>query len=300
MELYHPSLPFRTNMIREFVMVKHSDNDFFSEQQVFDVLSHEIRRKIMRLLAQHSFLAYSDLKKELKLSTGVLYHHLQKLQQLNLVTQRETKEYELTSEGYHLLEYVRSLENDEVITRGSFMASSPTASVLLKSVPIARMVAWNPLGVALGSLLIIFLGVVIQANFDIMFMGPYLVPTEETFEIKLLLEILTFIIAYAVLEGVYHFFYSNRDLKKELVYLSGILVLPAISSGGVILLWLFSQIIPVLPEIIFWLVIFILHALYFLVMFNLLVNIKRTAVDKSLFFVLGLFYLFLLFVHLLM
>ncbi len=280
-------------------MSNRSSTMDFKEQEVFEVLSHEIRRKIIRLLAQHSFLAYSDLKKELKLSTGVLYHHLQKLQQMKLVSQRKTKEYELTDQGYQLLEYLRTLESDDFLSM-KFTTQVPGVVVFLKDLPIAKIVTWNPLAVALGSMLMLLIGIGVQLNFDLMFIGPYLIPTDEEALIKLVLELFTMLIGYAILEAAYHAVHGRQDWKKEGTFLSGLTLLPATSSLGMLILWVISLLIPILPEIIYWMIISALHVTYFLILFNLLMNIKKISAEKTIILVLLTFYVFLLLVHLMM
>ncbi len=58
--------------------------EFSNEQELFEILSHPLRRQILRLLNQYYIGTYTDLKEHVKSSPGVIYHHLQKLEKMKL------------------------------------------------------------------------------------------------------------------------------------------------------------------------------------------------------------------------
>ena len=49
------------------------------ELLVFTIISHPVRVKIIELLANHGPMGFKELKKELGISTGSIYHHLSML-----------------------------------------------------------------------------------------------------------------------------------------------------------------------------------------------------------------------------
>ncbi len=64
--------------------------------QIFDILAHPIRRRILLWIKEVGYLYYTDFK-ELGLQTGTLYHHLNKLKPY--LQQDEEKRYYLSEEG---------------------------------------------------------------------------------------------------------------------------------------------------------------------------------------------------------
>ncbi|TFG08568.1 MAG: hypothetical protein EU539_02015 [Promethearchaeota archaeon] len=81
------------------------------ESIFYYALSHEIRRKIIKIIGDNDFSSFTALKKILKVSTGTIYHHLDSLSQL--IKQKDDKKYYLTDLGKHA--YNSLLENIEII-----------------------------------------------------------------------------------------------------------------------------------------------------------------------------------------
>ncbi|MHA1339523.1 MAG: hypothetical protein ACTSRZ_05200 [Promethearchaeota archaeon] len=93
-------------------MQKESSN----EENFYYALNHEIRRKIIRIIGEKGESSFTHFKKELKVSTGTLYHHLDVLG--DLITQNSKKKYILTSLGEHAFNFLSknydSLEADKI------------------------------------------------------------------------------------------------------------------------------------------------------------------------------------------
>ena len=60
------------------------------EDKFYIALGHEIRRNIMKFIGNNHIASFTDLKRELQISTGTLYHHLEVLDEM--ISQDETKE----------------------------------------------------------------------------------------------------------------------------------------------------------------------------------------------------------------
>ncbi|MFW9946978.1 MAG: winged helix-turn-helix domain-containing protein, partial [Candidatus Odinarchaeota archaeon] len=69
------------------------------ESNFYYALGHDLRRKIIKIIGDNEFSSFTTLKKELKVSTGTIYHHLDALSQL--IEQRKDKKYYLTELGQH-------------------------------------------------------------------------------------------------------------------------------------------------------------------------------------------------------
>ena len=81
---------------------------------VLKAITNQLRRKILHLINDYTFMIYSDLLRELKLSTGKLNFHLRQL--TGLIEKKDEKSYILTSIGkksLDLLEQLDDLEDDK-------------------------------------------------------------------------------------------------------------------------------------------------------------------------------------------
>ncbi|MBY9006078.1 MAG: HTH domain-containing protein, partial [Candidatus Lokiarchaeota archaeon] len=68
-----------------------------AESSYYYALSHEIRRKIIKIIGDNEFTSFTHLKKELNVSTGTIYHHLETLS--DLIEQKQNKKYYLKELG---------------------------------------------------------------------------------------------------------------------------------------------------------------------------------------------------------
>lgn len=62
-------------------------------------MGHDIRRKIIKIIGDNDYTSFTYLKKELGVSTGSIYHHLETLSEL--IEQKEDKKYYLTELGVY-------------------------------------------------------------------------------------------------------------------------------------------------------------------------------------------------------
>jgi hypothetical protein len=75
--------------------VKKKDVDI--ESSFYYALSHEIRRKIIKIIGDNEYTSFTHLKNELDVSTGTIYHHLETLS--DLIEQKQNKKYYLKELG---------------------------------------------------------------------------------------------------------------------------------------------------------------------------------------------------------
>jgi len=84
--------------------------------KIFTALSHEIRREIIRILAEESPKTFSELMNKLDIrDTGTMVFHLRKLE--GLVTKNERGEYVLTDLGrraYQIMNQIKTERKEEV------------------------------------------------------------------------------------------------------------------------------------------------------------------------------------------
>ncbi len=72
-----------------------------------------MRRKIITIIGENKYSSFTYFKKELKVSTGTIYHHLDTLS--NLIVQRDDKKYYLTELGLHAYNSLKD-NKDDIIT----------------------------------------------------------------------------------------------------------------------------------------------------------------------------------------
>jgi hypothetical protein len=97
-------------------------------------LGHGLRRKIINIIGENKFTSFTYLKKELKVSTGTIYHHLDTLS--HLIEQRDDKKYYLTELGTHAYNSLK--DNINTIITPDFSKkefSSPILKGLMRLTP---------------------------------------------------------------------------------------------------------------------------------------------------------------------
>lgn len=67
------------------------------ESDFYYALGHDIRRQIINIIGKFGFTSFTKLKKELQVSTGTIYHHLDALSKL--IEQKKNKKYYFTELG---------------------------------------------------------------------------------------------------------------------------------------------------------------------------------------------------------
>jgi len=86
-----------------------SDNNVDNiESEFYYALGHDIRRQILKIIGESGFTSFTKLKKELQVSTGTIYHHLDALSKL--IEQQKNKKYYFTELGEIAF---NSLENNK-------------------------------------------------------------------------------------------------------------------------------------------------------------------------------------------
>ncbi|MBD3211903.1 MAG: hypothetical protein GF311_04770 [Candidatus Lokiarchaeota archaeon] len=76
---------------------KNKDDISNIESEFYYALGHDLRRFIINIIGESGFTSFTKLKKELQVSTGTIYHHLDTLS--NLIEQKKNKKYYLTELG---------------------------------------------------------------------------------------------------------------------------------------------------------------------------------------------------------
>jgi DNA-binding transcriptional ArsR family regulator len=256
------------------------------EQAIFEVLSHAIRRQILRELALNILLTYSDFKQLLGHGPGVIYHHLQKLQELGFLYQRPNKEYELTSAGNSIVAYMNQATDRSIFTKE---ASTGLQNFFL-NISLAQIIIENPRRWLLESSLLLLFILLIQIDFPILVIGFFLVPSDLSFPIRIGLQAAFFLVMALILEA--GAFVWNPQSRNHLQFSSSLLIFPLLSAIGVAILWGSTEFVSRVPEWFYWTVIGLLQCCYFYALIHLLMHIKKLSFEQSAILALAISYLF--------
>ena len=259
------------------------------EQDLFNILSHTTRRMILRELNNQYYLAYSELQELIPQSPGVIYHHLEKLQAKGLIQQRESKEYELTPLGVQAFSYLEKLQDDDV---PSLVTPLSAFQNIFLTVPLSQLVPRNPLRWAMEISVLAVLLFLIQIDFPVLIVGPFLLPSTLPLFSRVFIEIIVFSSMFLLLGFISAFF--SKKPRKTFPLLSGLLILPLLSLVATFILFVISMALSVVPSLFFWLLTMILQFCYVYVIIHILIKILRLSFDKSVIITLLMGYFFLI------
>ncbi|MFX0177353.1 MAG: winged helix-turn-helix domain-containing protein [Candidatus Hodarchaeota archaeon] len=204
------------------------------EGNFYYALGHELRRKIIKIIGDNDFSSFTNLKNELKVSTGTIYHHLDSLSKL--IEQGEDKKYYLTDLGVHAYNSLKS--NIETIISPDFSRRefrSPILKGLMLLTP-NQLINYSDnkklYTLFISTIILIVGGIFCGLNnfFPIfLFFGEFPLSSSPGFYI--LFGIFYFInfFAYALLiEGICRLFYKKGDNSSKLFISFGIIFLPMV------------------------------------------------------------------------
>lgn len=265
------------------------------EHEFFDLLSHPIRRQIIRILSQGIYVTYSDLKEILGLSPGGIYHHLEKLREQGILHQRSTKEYELTSTGLKVVEYMDKIQEED---SHSIITQSPIRKLFL-FFPLAGFIQKNPIHWTVEAGLLFLITTLIQVEFPIQIIGPFLLPSLEPFANRFLFQLLSFLLMVTIVVILAQILSKPPYRSSHLVMISGLLVLPLLSSIASCILWVITFTGTYVPAGIYWMLTILLLTSYAYLLIHLLIHIKKLSVERAIIITLVQGYAFLTFIFLL-
>jgi DNA-binding transcriptional ArsR family regulator len=258
------------------------------EQTIFEILSHTTRRKILRMLFQGGYVNYSEFQEVIGQSPGVIYHHLEKLRDQGILQQRSTKEYELTTLGTNIVQYLDKIKDEDS------QLSKKSIQKYFFLIPLTNIVKNNPFHWVVEAGLVLLLASLIQIDFPIQIMGPFLFPSSEPALSRFFFQILGYTIMFFVIEITAKILIPSKSTFIDLVLIRNFLIFPLLSSIFCFLLWGTSIILSPVPELLFWLTTILLHGLYTYFLVHLLIKVKKVSFEHSLIISLIQIYVFLI------
>ena len=253
------------------------------EDVIFNILSHPIRRKMLKEMFEFEGVSFSTLSKKWKISTGTIYHHLSILGPL--ITQDQDKLYILTEEGVKVSEWFLKSKKGKVTVR-RLDAFTMLASPLI-NITISKTTFLLPVVTIFLSLMFY-----ISSTMDIMIFGLFIyIAPEETSQLIILgielgLVIASFFI-YVYSSGL---FLSSKTLDKRIlaVYLTSLTP----SAIVVLVAYILNLVGSVTIQNEMWLIISLISQVFFLLLnSSALVLFYGARIEKSALITLGNMYL---------
>ena len=186
------------------------------------------------MIGDNDFSSFTTLKKELKVSTGTIYHHLETLSQL--IEQKEDKKYYLTDLG--ILAY-NSLKNniDSIITpdfsKREF--NSPILKTLMRLTPSRFIIASSSktINKIIASLIILTIGAIFcslnrQFSFFLFFGESLQIFEPGMVSIYSFFFVLNTLIYFFLIEGICRLIYKKKENSLQILISFPIIFFPMI------------------------------------------------------------------------
>jgi hypothetical protein len=217
------------------------------EASFYYALGHEHRRKIIKIIGDNRFSSFTQIKDELGVSTGTIYHHLENLS--DLIEQRNDKKYYLTEIGEHAY---TSLKNNVIKTIGSpDVLSREFKSPLLKGLMFLtpkKLFIFEEKAkkfIILISLFVLIIGgIFCVLTSSIPFLLFFIDASILTSDLNPVTQILIFLgfflnfgIFFLLIEGICRLFYSSRQNTLSLLISFGLIMFPMALYITIHLIW---------------------------------------------------------------
>ncbi len=185
------------------------------EGSFYYALGHELRRKIIKIIGDNEFSSFTLLKKELGVSTGTIYHHLDTLSEL--IKQKKDKKYYLKELGVHAY---NSLKDDIKLIREKGFAIREFKSRFLRRLTSKRFIQFKKedrIYTILISVGILIIGTILSRLNQFYPLLLFFIEINENnlelnFQILLILSfLLNFIIYFIIIEGISRLFYDKNE-----------------------------------------------------------------------------------------
>jgi len=199
------------------------------ESDFYYALGHDIRRRIIKIIGISGFTSFTKLKKELQVSTGTIYHHLDTLSKL--IEQKENKKYYLTDLGelaFSSLENnKREFELSENSKKGyKFPIITNISSFFSKIIDPEKKI--NNIYIGIFSTLILILGIIfseISQFYSILLFFRQIGAIDLPF-LSSLIYILNFFIFFFLTELLSRLFYRKKKNIIPLLLTFPVVLLP--------------------------------------------------------------------------
>lgn len=247
-------------------------------EDVYNIISHPIRRKILSSIYERHHLTFSTMKNDWNLTTGNIYHHIKIIG--DLLTQDEGNKYILTEKGVEVCEWFLGFKGKVKIERidAFTQISRPVVEYII------RYQKWI---LVIGPI-IILAGNIAAFKLDLINFGPFILTDHHEHKMGLFIFNLLSIPTLFVVSWALARFLKKGGIGKRPLTLILITVLLPVNIIALILFLLANARIPLLVYIFF----IVINHLFFLFISSSFMAYQGISVERSA--ILSLFLLYLI------
>ncbi|MFX1260189.1 MAG: winged helix-turn-helix domain-containing protein [Promethearchaeota archaeon] len=276
------------------------NNNQSVEDSYYYALGHELRRNIIKIIGENKYSSFTNLKKELKVSTGTIYHHLDTLSQL--IEQRKDKKYYLTEIGIYAYNSLK--DNIEIIEAPTTLDrefKSPILKALMFLTP-KRFISFEKkdrIYNSIISLSILLIGAILCGlNGFYAFLLYYIETSEDIYKLEIIYHvffsigyIINFLIYFLLVEGMCRVFYGKKQKTLNFFLSFPIILYPMVIYLLVHFIFLSTELIQITIVQIFDVVLLVFFQIWslWLLTYNISVN-KELKIENGLIISLLLHY----------
>ena len=225
------------------------------KDEIFNILSHPLRRKMLIEIYTNHFISYLKLSKEWKISDGSIYHHLTILN--DYLDQNDDSQYILNEDGIQLCEkYLMDDERRHKITRINIFTvfTYNIFNFIEKRRNITLVIA----------LITSVSGLLAAGYLNIIVTGPFILKAQENQQNLFLLNLLFNSILIAVLFASSYFIDYSFEGKIKLIHGYLISIQPSfLLVTGLALIYLIN---PFTIPVVLWIIFDLVLQLIFLIL----------------------------------
>ncbi|MFQ5872051.1 MAG: winged helix-turn-helix domain-containing protein [Candidatus Geothermarchaeales archaeon] len=209
------------------------------ESGIYAVFAHPLRSRILKHLGEHGPTRSTELRRELDISVGTLYYHLDVLGEL--VTQDQRKRYLLTDLGAAALDMVAS--RDESISaylpRKARLPLVDAVAPFISGSLLFRYILESPKRHLVEAVLIVVLGAWLHAGARLLPEGVFLLQTPATsLEATLMRAVTGWLLTFLAVDLVAAILFRRSGGRISLLVGVAISQLPLIAFSG---LWIATR-----------------------------------------------------------
>ncbi|MHA2248778.1 MAG: winged helix-turn-helix domain-containing protein [Candidatus Kariarchaeaceae archaeon] len=264
--------------------MNENNSTYQMQDEVFSILSHPIRRRILTEMFNNGSLSFSLLSKDWKIGTGTIYHHLKSLDPL--IIQNSENLYQLNEKGMMVCEWFLQTKSGKANVQKIDAFTALVNPVLVK-------ISLHANEILIISLLALFMGHITSSQVGAIILGPFILPIPNNINTDqvLLFNTLVTICLFLLYTGSrYVFQFSNR--MSETAINTGFILSLLPTNLVVVLFYIVDQLFRIEITLPIWIILSFMTQLFFLILNSaILVAYCGSSVEKA-----GLHGLFLLYI----
>lgn len=252
----------------------NATSPFVINDEIFTIVAHPLRRKILQALFENTIITFTTLSVEWNLVTGTIYHHLKILG--SLVSKDDTNIYHLTEEGIKVCEWFLN-------SKSGRSSVNKIDSFTLLTYSLESIIENNSRIVLILGLLISLIGILSASSLGVQSLGTFIFPNGSSNQKLIILNILSTLGMILFLLSISWVFSNHRIIHLEKLFVRFLLsLLP--SNIIVLILYVLNLVFIVELNLNSWIIISFINQVFFLfVLSSTMINVNGFSIEKSAF-----------------